>query len=171
MERERTDGSEVSFATRKFNVLCECVRVFEKILTKDQYHHRTTYEFARTLHEGRSLYEAHRREVSTIWMCNCRNGVAFRSRPGDFSSKILKPPGPSMNERVIAVERRGEWIRVQNIVGSEGEKWLPLFHEKQGHLFVPADDVYVVFYHLYYLFITHSYITHSLSSPTCITRS
>ena len=166
VERERTDGSEVSFATRKFDVLCECIRTFEQIRIKDPYHHRTTYELARTLHEGKSLYEAHRREVSTIWMCNVRNGVAFRSRHGDFSSKILAPPGPSMNDRVIALERRGEWIRVQSIVGrdatnSEGEKWLPLFHEKQGYLFVPADDVYVIFTHLYY----------SLVLLTCITRS
>lgn len=137
-------ASTGSFTTRKFNIVSQCVSAFEKIRKLNPYHHKATYELARTLQDGESLADAQRREVATVWVCKCANGVAYRARHGDFSSRILKPAGPCFNERVVAMERRGDWIRIHSNTSSSNsdERWLPLRHDKIGNLFVPAMDVY-----------------------------
>ena len=91
--------------------------------------------------------------------------MAFRSRHGDFSSKILTPP-VLLNDRVIALERRGEWIRVQSIVGRDATN----SEERNGYhcftrsrdTFVPADDVYVIFTHLDYSLVLLAHFTFTI---------
>ena len=159
-------SSSLSWNSRKYNILIDCINTFQKILKVNQYHHQTTYELARALEEGEAIAEAHKRDVTTVWLCMLKpenislslsrtyildssnittgvfpHGVGYRSKHGDLTSKIRTVSGPKLNTRVVAVERRGNWIRVANN-NSQEERWLPLSHENFGYLFVPAEDVY-----------------------------
>lgn len=131
----KEESSKLGWETRKHQILVQCMKMFRKTLKTNPHHHETTYELARLLEHGIEIAEAQKREDAKIWLCACPSGVALRSVCGDLSSRIEVPPGPTCNSRVVALERRGDWIRIEG-------GWLPLSHESLGHLFVPAGELY-----------------------------